>query len=96
MTYRIPDNVIQELQASVQKLEQHIPAFDEWDDNMMHDICGERLAKPIQTLLITLSQIKIIEGSFGPESANKDKILAAILDELKDLRKACIEEWRDL
>lgn len=67
--------------------------FNPWDDAMMHDILGnERLAKPVQSLLITLSQINTTDDSFG---VNAERALAMIIPDLKKLREACIEEWRN-
>ena len=67
--------------------------FDEFDDDLMHDVCGSRLAKPIQALLITLSQIDMTKASFGEPDSKL--ALKKIIPELTALRKACVEEWRD-
>ncbi len=66
--------------------------FDEWDDDLMSDICGARLSKPVQSLLITLSQINMTRDSFG---VNAELSLKALYPLLVKLRQACIEEWRD-
>lgn len=67
--------------------------FDETDDDLMHDLLGnERLAAPVQALLITLSQIDLFENSFGLDKA---KAFDAILPDLIKLRAACKEEWED-
>lgn len=70
------------------------PAFDEYDDDMVKAILGnERLAKPLQDLLTTLHQIEITQGSFGTDHR---KVCEAVLPELKALRTACREAWRDM
>lgn len=67
--------------------------FDEWDDAIMHDVVAtKRLIKPIQELLITLSQIETTEGSFG---ADRQKVFEEVVGELKALRQACAEEWSE-
>ncbi len=70
-------------------------AFDPWDDGIMHDVCG-RLAKPVQALLITRSQLKRILGSFGEQTVDKAKMLDQIMPELDALYEACKEEWESM
>lgn len=72
----------------------HTPQpFDENDDDLMHDVCGERLAKPVQGLLLTLAQIEKTMGSFGLD----DRIaMKALLPDLRALRDACKETWEDM
>jgi hypothetical protein len=74
----------------------HTPkAFDETDDDLMHDVCeGPTLAEPVQALLLTLSQIKATAGSFGMDS-EKSKAIAFddLLPQLEALRAACKARW---
>lgn len=68
--------------------------FDEWDDDLMSDVCGERLYKPIQGLLVTLGQINMTHGSFGKDAMNATVAMDALVPLLKELRKAVIEQWK--
>ncbi len=69
------------------------PKFDEHDDAMMHDILGnDRLAKPVQALLILASQADMTTDSFG---LNAERFVRSVLPLLKNLRSACREEWED-
>lgn len=72
----------------------HAPQpFDENDDDLMHDLLGnKRLAEPVQALLIALSQIDATRDSFG---LNAERTVACLLPKLRALRQACYEEWRD-
>ncbi len=75
----------------------HAPKdFDEWDDDLMSDLCGEKLYKPIQGLLITLGQIKLSQDSFGVEATNAKAALEALMPLLKELRKVIIEEFNNV
>lgn len=67
--------------------------FDPWDDDLMHDVCGKRLAKPVQDLLIALSQFDMTKDSFG---VNAEQAVRFIYPKLVALREACKEEWRDM
>lgn len=68
--------------------------FDEYDSDLMHDILGnERLAKPVQDLLISLGQIEIANASFG---ADPKLAFARLIPQLRELRDACIAEMRAL
>lgn len=70
--------------------------FDEWDDDLMHDVMGnERLAKPVQALLITYRQIKLSLDSFGPEATNYKAAVEALMPLLKSFREAVKEEWEE-
>ena len=55
--------------------------FDEWDDVLMRDCIGGRLAKPVQALLQCFTTMKA--GDY-------------LYDELKSLREAVKEEFDDL
>lgn len=67
--------------------------FDETDDDLMESVCeGPTLARPVQALLITLSQIHLYENSFGLDKA---KAYDAILPDLVKLLEACKKIWRD-
>lgn len=90
-----PDRVAADLRqhfAEQERAAANAPEFDEYDTDLMHDVCGDRLHKPVQALLITLNQIEMTQGSFG---ADAQKVLNALLPDLKKLRQACIEEWTD-
>lgn len=68
--------------------------FDECDDDLMHDVMGnERLAKPVQALLITYRQIKLSHDSFGEEHTNAKLAIDALMPLLKALREAVKEQW---
>lgn len=87
---RIPERPLQPRQPA---FDESIP-FDEFDDVMVKQILGnERLAKPIQDLLITLHQIDTTCSSFG---ADKAKVADALIPELVALREACRDAWKDL
>lgn len=67
--------------------------FDEHDDDLMHDVCGgPRLAEPIQNLLLSLSQFRKTEDSFG---VNAERAMSILIPQLKALRAACKKEWED-
>ena len=60
-------------------------AFDEFDDDLMHDLLGnERMAKPVQDLLIALRQHEKYRGGLTADE---------IVPMLQALRKACAEQW---
>jgi hypothetical protein len=67
-------------------------SFDPWDNALMHDICGKRQAKPIADLLILLSQLDMTDKSFGV-SPNRFLEMAAPM--LRELRAACVDDWKD-
>lgn len=67
--------------------------FDEWDNALMHDICGKRLAKPIQDLLITLSQADMTRDSFG---LNAEQFVRVVIPQLKQLRAGMIDAYKEL
>lgn len=70
-----------------------VKPFDEFDDGIIHDVCeGPILAKPVQALLITLSQMKKTEDSFG---LNAELAMKQLYPLLVDLRKACKQIWED-
>jgi hypothetical protein len=67
--------------------------FDAFDDDLMHDVLGnDRLAKPVQALLILLWEIEATKGSFGTDDG---ALARAVLPKLIALREACRDEWRD-
>lgn len=70
--------------------------FDEYDDALMHDVMGnERLAKPVQALLITYRQIKLSHASFGEEFTNAKAAMESLMPLLKSLRAAVREQWQE-
>lgn len=75
----------------VELAEAHHAVFDEWDDAMMHDLLGsDLLAKPVQDLLIALSQTDITKNSFGLDA---ERFVQFIYPKLIALRDACKEKW---
>lgn len=99
MSAAIPDRVSAETRAHLEKQaqnEQYADHFNPWDDAVMHDICGERLRRPIQGLLFLLQQIRNTERSFGIAEQGKCKAYDALRIELEALEEACRDEWRDL
>lgn len=67
--------------------------FDPFDDDLMHDVLGnDRLAKPVQALLMLLWEIEATKGSFGLDDG---ALARAVLPKLIALREACKDEWRD-
>lgn len=95
MAERLPCRVSADLARHLhaQELAERFPIeFDEFDDDMVKAVAGERLAKPIQALLLTLRQIEQTEGSFGSDAA---KVRAALIPDLQALREACKDQWKD-
>lgn len=91
---RTPCRVTAELnshESALNAAEQE--TFDEWNSNLMHDICGKRLSGPVQDLLIAYSQFQATRDSFGVDA---EKFVQFIAPMLKSLREACIDEWKDL
>lgn len=75
----------------VELAEAHHAVFDEWDDAMLHDLLGSDLiAKPVQDLLIALSQIDITKDSFGLDA---ERTVQFILPKIKAFRDALVEKW---
>jgi hypothetical protein len=68
--------------------------FDEYDDALFQDICGERLAKPVQELLLSLHHIEMVQESFG--EPDKAKAFDRLLVELKWLREGMKDAVSDL
>lgn len=74
----------------VELAEAHHAVFDEWDSAMLHDLLGsDLLAKPVQDLLIALSQIDITKDSFGLDA---ERTVQFLIPKLKALRAACVEK----
>lgn len=93
----VPCRVTADLRRYEREQDRLASQFDEHDDAVMHDVLGnDRLAKPVQALLISLREIETVHGSFGADCLNKAKLLDALLPELRALRQACIDEFRDL
>lgn len=68
--------------------------FDEFQDEHVREILGnERLAKPLQKLLLILHQISLTSRSF---SVDKAKAYDALMPNLEWLREACRDAWADL
>lgn len=67
--------------------------FDEYDDDLMHDLIGnKRLADPIQALLMFRLELKQVQGSFGVDHS---KAFESTMKKLDDLYEACKAEWKD-
>lgn len=79
-------------EAALRRAEQAV--FDEYDEDLIEDVVGKKLAKPVHELLVSLHQIEMIQGSFG--EPDKAKAFDRLLPELKSLREAVKDEWRDL
>ena len=94
--YRIPQDTIDALGESIEKMESFInetsAPFNEYDDAIMLEILPGRFAKPVQSLLETLHTIQATSGSFGVDKA---KAYDALLPDLERLREACADEWAD-
>lgn len=93
----LPCRVSADLERHLREQEQRerFPVeFSEHDDAIMHDVMGnERLAKPVQALLLTLRQIDWTAASFGVDAWRALEILRT---QLRKLREACEDEYRDL
>lgn len=86
MTQDVPDRPSQPPHIT----HESIP-FDAFDDDLMHDVLGnDRLAKPVQALLILLWEIE--SGSFRD---NDGALARSVLPKLIALKEACKDEWRD-
>lgn len=73
--------------------ELEVQGFDEWDDDLLHDLMGnDRMGKATQQLLLTYSEILRTEKSFG---ADPKKALPALMDAVRKFREACVDQWRD-
>lgn len=71
----------------------HAPTpFDVHDDDLMHDLLGERLAKPVQELCILAEQIKVTQDSYG---VNAERLAQSVIPKLAALLKAVREEFND-
>lgn len=93
----IPDRVAADLrrhEAEQDRLYAESLTFDVFDDDLMHDcIGGGRLVKPVQSLLISYEQI-LFRGEMT--DAEKVNFFDSMRGELKDLREAVKEEFKDL
>lgn len=67
--------------------------FDPWDDGLMRDMFGDRMAPVLAELLIKLEQIDKINASFG---ADKEKSYDFLIPTLYKLRDACGAEFKQL
>ena len=67
--------------------------FDEWNNELFHDLCGKRQGPVIQDLLILLSQLDATKDSFG---VSPTRFLEMAVPMLKKLREACKEDFKDL
>jgi hypothetical protein len=66
-------------------------SFDEYDDDLMADLCG-KLGPSIQALLLAERQIHITEESFGLDSQKAVEMLKPLL---ANLRLAVRREFDD-
>ena len=72
------------------------PSFDEWDDDLMQDLFGKRIAGPAADLLQAYAQIAKVADSFGFVSAEaKAKALDFILPKILAFREGAKDQWRD-
>lgn len=68
-------------------------AFDEYDEMKVGAVVPSELVKPVQELLISLATAEMAERIDGLDKA---RAFDLILQELKKLREACIDRWRDI
>lgn len=67
--------------------------FDECDIEHVEAVVGKRFAPSVQSLLLTLRDVLAADGSFG---ADPNRCVEVLRPQLKALRAACVDEWRDL
>lgn len=67
--------------------------FDEWDEDQFKQFLPSELVKPVQRLLLLRRDINSAERIGG---LNKDRALAAALDDLDELYSACKSRFYDL
>ena len=74
---------------------QDVPqdVFDEWNNELFHDLCGKRQGPVVQDLLILLSQVDTTEASFG---VNADRFMRMAVPMMQKLREACKDDFKDL
>ncbi len=93
----IPEKPLQPshyITTEVARLEELEPrGFDEWDNDLFHDLCGKRQGPVVQDLLILLSQVDTTEASFG---VNADKFMKMVVPMMKKLREACLDDFKEL
>ncbi len=75
------------------QLDQYTRKFDPWDEDLMIDICGAKLAGPMATLLLALEQVEKTQESFGVDA---DKTVSFLVPKIAALRDACIAEMEAL
>ena len=91
----VPCRVSADLAAHEASLRDGEPLqFDEYDSDLFHDICGMRLYKPVQELMLTLLAIEQTTDSFG--DPDKARAFDRILPELRALREGVKDAMRDL
>ena len=87
MNDRIPERPLQP--GYVQPANEQ---FDPWDDALMHDLFGKRLAGPMADLLQAIDQFDKTKDSFG---ADAERAIAFLVPKIRKLREAAIDKMRD-
>jgi hypothetical protein len=82
---------LRQYQAKLDKQDER--RFDPWDDALMDELFGARLAGPLSALLIALEQIEKTEQSFGPDKAKAFDFIRPYIAALKD---GCQKEFEQL
>jgi hypothetical protein len=90
----IPCRVSADLRQYQAKLDkQDEKRFDPWDESLMNEMFGPRLAVPLASLLIAVEQIENTERSFG---SDHDKVFDFLRPHLAALKDACLAEFAQL
>jgi len=92
---RTPCRVTAELNAHESALNHaEQETFDIYDDALMHDVMGnDRLAKPVQDLLIFRDQLNLVEASFGADGRKALEAVKPLLDKLyQNVKEQWVEE----
>lgn len=80
-------------QSEQNQLHDEPPGFDEWDNDLFHDLCGKRQGPVVQDLLILLSQVDATKDSFG---VNGDRFMKMAIPMLQKLREACLDDFKEM
>jgi hypothetical protein len=84
-------------EAEQREAAMEAPEFDEYDETHIQQILGnDRLAKPIQNLLLTLRDMQAISRSFGDSSIDRERMYSVLVPRLQALQEACVDAWKDL
>ena len=93
MNDRVPCRAANDLRAHMTDLANaEQSTFDPWDDALMHDLFGKRLAEPMADLLQAIDQFDMTKDSFG---ADAERAIAFLVPKIRKLREAAIDKMRD-